>query len=83
MDRVRGREVLVQRVLELLRRQVPRERARLRMGVVHVDCLDVADLLASLLQTEFMPDGLLVRPAAATLSAHTGPGAWAVFYQAE
>jgi DegV family protein with EDD domain len=83
VDRVRGREVLVQRVLELLRRQVPRERARLRMGVVHVDCPDVADLLASLLQREFMPDGLLIRPAAATLSAHTGPGAWAVFYQAE
>ncbi|KPK81849.1 MAG: hypothetical protein AMS25_04830 [Gemmatimonas sp. SM23_52] len=83
VDRVRGREALVRRVLELLTQGVPAEREKLRMAVVHVLCPDVADLLAGILEREFAPDALLIRPAAATLSVHTGPGAWAVFYQAE
>jgi DegV family protein with EDD domain len=83
VDKVRGREALMPRVLQVLRQRVPSERARLHMGVVHVDCRDVAHDLAAAVKQEFQPDEVLVRPAAAALSAHTGPGAWAVFYQAE
>jgi DegV family protein with EDD domain len=83
VDRVRGREALVRRVLELLKQRVPAERGRLRMGVAHVHCPDAAHQLAGILEREFAPETLLIRPAAATLSVHTGPGAWAVFYQAE
>jgi DegV family protein with EDD domain len=83
VDRVRGRAALQQRVIELLKERVPAERARLRMGVAHVDCRDVADELARVLNDEFRPDEVLVSPAAGVLAVHLGPGAWGVFYQAE
>ncbi len=83
VDRVMGREALIPRVLELLRQSVPTERSRLRMAVAHVACRDTADELAGQLAEEFEPDDILIRQAAGVLSAHTGPGAWAVFYQAE
>ncbi len=83
VDRVRGREALRPRVIDLLKERVPRVRSRLRMGVAHVDCRQVADEIADALRREFQPDEVLVAPAAGVLAAHTGPGAWAVFYQAE
>jgi len=83
VDRVRHREALIPRVLELLAGRIPAARTRLRMGVVHVMCRDVADELASELQQRFTPDEILVRPATSVIAAHTGPGAWGVFYQAE
>ena len=83
VDRVRGRGALSGRVVDLLMDRVPVERTRLRMGVVHVDCRDVADELAGVLRDEFRPDEVLISPAACVLAAHLGPGAWGVFYQAE
>ncbi|NIW85125.1 MAG: fatty acid-binding protein DegV, partial [Gammaproteobacteria bacterium] len=43
VDRVRHREALIPRVLDLFAERIPVERTRLRMGVVHVLCRDVAD----------------------------------------
>jgi DegV family protein with EDD domain len=83
VDRVRHREALIPRVLDLFAERIPVERTRLRMGVVHVLCRDVAELLASELDRRFAPDEILVRPATSVIAAHTGPGAWGVFYQAE
>lgn len=83
VDRVMGREALGPRVLEILEGWIPRDRARLRMGVAHVGCLDVAQGLAEDLRHRFGPDELFVVPGGCAIAAHTGPGAWAVFYQAE
>ena len=83
VDRVRGRDALLERVLGLLRERIPAERERLRMGVAHVMAPDLGEELAASLREEFAPDEMLIRPAAGVLAAHTGPGAWAVFYQAE
>jgi hypothetical protein len=83
VDKVRGRKALVGRVLEILAERVTRDEGRLRMGVAHVDCPDLAEALAEAFRREFHPDELMVRPAACVLAAHTGPGAWAVFYQVE
>lgn len=83
VDRVRHREAVIPRVLGLLAERIPAERTRLRMGVVHVLCRDVAEGLASDLEHRFAPDEILVRPATSVIAAHTGPGAWGVFYQAE
>ncbi len=83
VDKVRGREALAQRVLRILEQRVPAERKRLRMGIAHVDCVAVANRLAAALEERFQPDEMMVRPAASVLAAHTGPGAWAAFYQVE
>jgi len=83
VDRVHGRRALRARVVELLKQQIPAERARLRMGVAHVDCQRLAEQLGRELQQEFQPEEFLVSPAAGAIAAHLGPGAWGVFYQAE
>jgi DegV family protein with EDD domain len=83
VERVRGRSALPGRVIELLRPRVPVRRSRLRMGVAHVGCPQVAEALADAVRAEFGPDELLVVPAANVIAAHTGPGAWGVVYQAE
>ncbi|NIR44829.1 MAG: DegV family EDD domain-containing protein [Gemmatimonadetes bacterium] len=83
VDRVIGREAAIPRVLELLRERFPAERGRLRMGVAHVACHELAQEVGRRLEAEFAPDEVLIRPAAGVISAHTGPGAWAVFYQCE
>ncbi len=83
VDKVRHREALLPRVLELLNERIPATRERLRMGIAHVLCEDTALDLATALRREFEPEEILIRPATGVLSAHTGPGAWAVFYQAE
>ncbi len=83
VDRVLGREAVMPRTLELLRERLPADRGRLRLGVAHVACRDVADVLVQALEHEFAPYQILVRPAAGALASHLGPGAWAVFYQAE
>ncbi len=83
VDKVRGREALVERVLHILEQRVPKERERLRMGVAHVDCVEVANRLAEAFERIFQPDEMMVRPAASVLATHTGPGAWAVFYHVE
>jgi DegV family protein with EDD domain len=83
VDRVMGREAAIPRVLELLQERIPADRKQLRLGVAHVACRDTADEIARRLDEAFVPDEVLVRPAAGVIAAHTGPGAWAVFYQAE
>jgi DegV family protein with EDD domain len=83
VDRVRGREAAIPRALEILQRRIPTDRRRLRLGVVHVACRELADEVAHQLEEVFAPDEIMVRAAAGVLAAHTGPGAWAVFYQAE
>lgn len=83
VDRVRGRDALIDRVTGLLEERIPRPYQRLRLGVVHVLCEDMAGMLSRRLAEHFEPDQLMVRPATGVLAAHAGPGAWAVVFQAE
>ena len=83
VDKVRHRAALLPRVLELLNDRIPQTRKRLRMGVGHVLGSELMDELVTALQRRYSPDDILVRPTTGVISAHTGPGAWAVFYQAE
>ena len=70
-------------MISLLRERIPDSRERLRLGIVHVMCAATARRIESGLKGEFDPDEVWIRPAAAVLAAHTGPGAWAVVYQYE
>jgi DegV family protein with EDD domain len=83
LDRVRGREGLVPRVLEHLERLLTPRPRRVRFGVVHADAAAVAAQLADEITRRFHPADCLVQPVTAALGVHTGPGAWGVFYQVE
>jgi DegV family protein with EDD domain len=81
--RVRGREPLVGRVLELLDQALtPRPRS-VRFGVVHAEAPETAERVRTALVAAFQPRDCFVSLATGVLGTHTGPGAWAVLYQVE
>jgi hypothetical protein len=83
LDRARGREALVPRVLRHLdRRLTPRPR-QFRIGIVHAHAPEVAERLRADIEARFAPRDCFVSEVTAALGVHTGPGAWGIFYQNE
>ncbi len=83
VGRARGRDSARKRILELLDRALtPRPRS-LRIGVVHGDIPEFADALRADLAARYRPLQCLVTPITPVIAAHTGIGAWGVFYQNE
>jgi hypothetical protein len=83
LDRVRGRDGLLPRVLRHLdQRLTPRPR-ELRVGIVHAHAAEAAARLADAVQARYAPKDLLVSEVTAALGVHAGPGAWGIFYQVE
>lgn len=83
VDRVRGRDALVPRMLAHLAARVPGDARQVRFGVVHADAPDMARQMEAALRQRFGPAECLVSPVTAALGVHTGPGAWGVGYQVD
>jgi uncharacterized protein len=83
VDRARGREQLVAKVLELLDRRLQPRPRQLRFGVVHAMAPDVAERVRTALVAAYQPRDCFVTLATGVLGTHVGEGAWAVFYQVE
>lgn len=83
VDRVRGRDAVIPRVLALLtERLVPRP-GRVRFGVAHASAPEAAERVRNALLAAFEPRDVLVGPATGVLGTHVGEGAWAVAWQIE
>ncbi|HSE66685.1 MAG TPA: DegV family protein [Gemmatimonadales bacterium] len=83
VDRVRGRDNVVPRVLSLLeRRLTPRPKA-VRFGIVHAEAPEPAERIRRAVVAAYQPRDCFVTLATGVLGAHVGFGAWAVFYQVE
>jgi uncharacterized protein len=83
VDRVRGRDQVVPRVLALLdRRLTPRPKV-IRFGVAHAEAPEMAERIRNALVAAYQPRECFVTLATGVLATHVGPGAWAVFYQVE
>ncbi|HUG27628.1 MAG TPA: DegV family protein, partial [Gemmatimonadales bacterium] len=83
VDRVRGRDAVVPRVLALVEKQLtPRPKA-VRFGVAHAEAPEAADRLRTALVAAYQPRDCFVALATGVLGTHVGPGAWAVFWQVE
>jgi len=83
LDRVRGREQLVPRVLELLERRLTPRPTVVRFGVVHTGAMDAAERVRTALVAAYRPRDCFVALATGVLGTHVGAGAWAIFYQVE
>ena len=83
VDRVRGRDNLVPRVLSLLEQRLTPRPARVRFGIGHADAPEAAERLRTAIVAAFRPQDCFVTLATGVLGAHVGPGAWAVFYQVD
>jgi hypothetical protein len=81
--RVRGRQNLVPRVLELLEQRLTPRPARVRFGIVHAEAPEAAERVQAALMAAFAPRDVFVTLATGVLGTHVGFGAWAVFWQVE
>ena len=83
LDRVRGREALVPRVMSHMERRLTPKPESLRIGVAHAGVPELAQSVRDELVQRFNPRECFVSPVTAALGVHTGPGAWGIFYQVE
>jgi DAK2 domain fusion protein YloV len=83
LDRVRGREQTVPRVLSWLERRLTPRPTVLRFGVAHAEAPEVAERVRTALVAAYQPRDCFVSLATGVLATHVGPGAWAIFYQVE
>lgn len=83
VDRVRGRDKVVPRVLALLDRQLTPRPRRLRFGVVHAEAPETAERVANALVAAYRPRDCFTSMATGVIGTHVGEGAWGVFYQVE
>jgi len=83
LDRVRGRDALIPRVLAHLERRLTPRPAKLRFGIVHADAPEAAEALHTELKARYGPAPIIVNSVTAVIGVHAGPGAWGVFYQVE
>jgi len=83
VDRVRGRDQVVPRVLGALKRRLTPRPATVRFGIVHAEAPEVAERLRAALVAAYEPRDCFVALATGVLGAHVGFGAWGVFWQVE
>jgi DegV family protein with EDD domain len=81
--KARGREAVRQAILDELDRRLTPRPVRLRLGVVHADAAELAEDIRREVERRFQPYECLVGHVTAAIGVHSGPGAWAVFYQIE
>jgi DegV family protein with EDD domain len=83
IDRVRGREAVISRMLALVDKALtPRPRA-VRFGVVHVEAGEIAERVRTALVAAYQPRDCFVTLATGVLGTHVGHGAWAICWQIE
>jgi DegV family protein with EDD domain len=83
VDRVRGRDNLVPRVLALLEKRLTPRPKQVRFGVAHTEAPEMAERVRTALVAAYQPRDCFVTLATGVLGTHVGPGAWAIFYQIE
>jgi len=83
VDRVRGRQQVVPRVLSLLEKRLTPRPVRVRFGIVHAEAPEAAERVRAALTAAFAPRDIFVALATGVLGTHVGFGAWAVFWQVE
>lgn len=83
VDRVRGRNNVVPRVLSLLERRLSPRPNTVRFGIVHAEAPEIAERLRAALVAAYQPRDCFVSLATGVLGTHVGFGAWGVFWQVE
>jgi DAK2 domain fusion protein YloV len=81
--KVRGSANVQSRMLRAVEEHVPPTANRLRFGVIHVGCADVAARVADALHNRYPDCDIITSPATPVIATHLGPGAWGIAYQVE
>lgn len=83
IDRVRGREAVLPRMIEHLDQRLTPRASSFRLSVVHAGIPEFAQSIRQQLIQRYRPRDCFINHVTAALGVHTGLGAWGVFYQIE
>ena len=83
VDRVRGSEAVVSRMLALVERRLTPRPSAVRFGVTHVEAPEVAERVRTALLAAYQPRDCFVALATGVLGTHLGRGAWGICWQVE
>jgi DegV family protein with EDD domain len=83
VDRVRGSEAVVSRMLALVERSLTPRPQAVRFGVTHVEAPELAERVRTALIAAYQPRDCFVSLATGVLGTHLGPGAWGICWQVE
>lgn len=81
LARVRGKQNVLPRMLELMAGQIPAHPEGLRFGIVHVGAPAIVPVIREALRQRFGTHETIVAPASPVLATHLGPGAWGLGFQ--
>ncbi len=83
VERVRGREAVINRMLALVDKALTPRPKVVRFGVVHAEAPEVAERVRTALVAAYRPRDCFVSLATGVLGTHVGHGAWALCWQVE
>jgi DegV family protein with EDD domain len=83
VDRVRGSEAVISRMLALVERSLTPRPQAVRFGVTHVEAPEVAERVRNALLAAYQPRDCFVALATGVLGTHLGAGAWGICWQVE
>lgn len=83
VDRVRGSEAVVARMLALVERSLTPRPLAVRFGVTHVEAPEIAERVRTALIAAYRPRDCFVALATGVVGTHLGTGAWGICWQVE
>ena len=83
VDRVRGRDAVVGRMLGLLERRLTPRPKVVRFGIANVEAAEAAERIRNALVAAYQPRDCFVALATGVLGTHVGPGALGIGWQVE
>ena len=83
VDRARGSEAVIARMLALVDRKLTPRPQAVRFGVTHVEAPEVAERVRNALVAAYQPRDCFVALATGVLGTHLGAGAWGICWQVE
>ncbi len=79
LDRVRGRKKVIGKMIELAKERGKTFEDKV-VGISHVDCKDMLDLLKEQVTRDLKPKEIIIAGIGCTIGTHAGPGTLAIFY---
>jgi len=83
IERVRGRNAMLPKMMEVLEKKVPSGTKRVRFGVMHVACPEILDQAVPEIRKRYGNVEVLTAPGTPILATHAGEGAWGIAYLVE
>lgn len=83
LDRVRGRENVFPRMMEILDRRVARTVRKVRFGIAYSSVPEVVEPVTREIRKRFPQADIVAAPITPVLATHAGEGAWGIAYLIE